>query len=495
MNDEITGMITDVSDLDASLSGIEELSVSMDIPAAAGSISAYEIHIAYVYEEGWELVDITYADIVDAYEHGKELRLISDTRGVTAYFVKVSEGTFAFNTIDGVWIIEYLVGEEQITETTHNTTESDPTVPSWAKENTKPSYTAAEVGALPDNTPIPSKVSDLQNDSGFISTETDPTVPQWAKAAQKPTYTASEVGALPDNTSIPSKTSDLQNDSGFISTETDPTVPSWAKAEQKPTYTAQEVGALPADTSIPAIGLTIPYGECSTAKATAAKEVTITGVTALQTGLMIAVKFTNSNTATDPTLKVNSLTAAAIKRYGTTAASTSAASSWNAGEVVLLLYDGTNWQMVDFNNTTYSAMTESEMQTGTATTARNITAARLKEAIGYHPPASHTHAKSEITDFPTLATVATTGDYDDLTDKPTIPSKVSDLQNDSGFITTETDPTVPSWAKAQNKPSYSASEVGAIPSTEKGANSGVCPLNSSGKIDASYLPVYNGGVS
>lgn len=35
-------------------------------------------------------------------------------------------------------------------------------------------------------------------------TETDPTVPSWAKAANKPTYTASEVGALPDTTVIPS---------------------------------------------------------------------------------------------------------------------------------------------------------------------------------------------------------------------------------------------------------------------------------------------------
>ena len=42
---------------------------------------------------------------------------------------------------------------------------------------------------------IPTKVSQLQNDSGFITTETDPTVPEWAKAAQKPTYTAAEVGA------------------------------------------------------------------------------------------------------------------------------------------------------------------------------------------------------------------------------------------------------------------------------------------------------------
>ena len=34
-----------------------------------------------------------------------------------------------------------------------------------------------------------------------------------------------------------------------------------------------------------------------------------------------------------------------------------------------------------------------------------------------------------------LATVATTGDYDDLTNKPSIPTKTSDLTNDSGFIT------------------------------------------------------------
>lgn len=45
------------------------------------------------------------------------------------------------------------------------------------------------------------------------------------------------------------------------------------------------------------------------------------------------------------------------------------------------------------------------------------------------------YAYSEITGTPTLATVATTGDYDDLTDKPTIPSKTSDLTNDSGFLT------------------------------------------------------------
>ena len=53
----------------------------------------------------------------------------------------------------------------------------------------------------------------------------------------------------------------------------------------------------------------------------------------------------------------------------------------------------------------------------------------------------HKHKKSDITDFPT---------------------NVSSFTNDAGYITSETDPTVPSWAKESSKPTYNASEVGAI---------------------------------
>lgn len=38
----------------------------------------------------------------------------------------------------------------------------------------------------------------------------------WVKQQNKPTYTAEEVGALPADTKIPSKTSELKNDSGFL---------------------------------------------------------------------------------------------------------------------------------------------------------------------------------------------------------------------------------------------------------------------------------------
>ena len=64
-------------------------------------------------------------------------------------------------------------------------------------------------------------------------------------------------------------------------------------------------------------------------------------------------------------------------------------------------------------------------------------------------------------------------DISDLTDNnrliPTVPETVSSFTNDAGYLTsfTETDPTVPSWAKAVSKPTYTASEVGALANDTK----------------------------
>lgn len=66
----------------------------------------------------------------------------------------------------------------------------------------------------------------------------------------------------------------------------------------------------------------------------------------------------------------------------------------------------------------------------------------------------------------------------------------------NGKVTLPTYPTtlpasdVYSWAKASTKPSYTASEVGAIATTSKGANNGVAELDSSGKVPSSQLPSY-----
>ena len=83
------------------------------------------------------------------------------------------------------------------------------------------------------------------------------------------------------------------------------------------------------------------------------------------------------------------------------------------------------------------------------------------------------------------------GSYNDLTNKPTIPTvptKVSAFDNDKGYLTGETDPSVPSWAKNPTKPTYTASEVGAIASSQKGAVGGVASLDNDGKVPTGQLP-------
>ena len=90
--------------------------------------------------------------------------------------------------------------------------------------------TASDVGALPKTTTVPTKTSDLQNDSGYITgyTETDPTVPTHVKNITEENILAwnnksdfsgnyEDLNGLP---TIPSKTSELTNDSNFISSTT-----------------------------------------------------------------------------------------------------------------------------------------------------------------------------------------------------------------------------------------------------------------------------------
>ena len=185
-------------------------------------------------------------------------------------------------------------------------TETDPTVPAWAKAASKPTYSYSEIQDTPalfsgnyndlTNKPtlfsgsyndltdkptiptVPTNVSAFNNDVGYLTgyTETDPTVPAWAKAASKPTYSYSEIqdtptlfsGSYNDLTNkptlfsgsyndltdkptiptVPTNVSEFNNDAGYLTgyTETDPTVPAWAKAASKPTYSYSEIQDTPA---------------------------------------------------------------------------------------------------------------------------------------------------------------------------------------------------------------------------------------------------------
>lgn len=88
---------------------------------------------------------------------------------------------------------------------------------------------------------------------------------------------------------------------------------------------------------------TCHYGTCSTAAATVAKLVTLSGFE-LYTGAQVSVKFTNANTATNPTLNVNSTGAKNIRVNNANITSTY---YWSANNTVTFVYDGTYWVMAD----------------------------------------------------------------------------------------------------------------------------------------------------
>ena len=94
------------------------------------------------------------------------------------------------------------------------------------------------------------------------------------------------------------------------------------------------------------------YGTCSTAAGTAAKTVSIPGIT-LKTGVEITVSFSATNTAANPTLNLNSTGAKAI-RYRNTAIS---AGYLAANRTYRFVYDGTCWQLVGDVDTTPAAST------------------------------------------------------------------------------------------------------------------------------------------
>ena len=97
----------------------------------------------------------------------------------------------------------------------------------------------------------------------------------------------------------------------------------------------------------------------------------------------------------------------------------------------------------------------------------------IDTALGNKANSSHNHTKSEITDFPTLSTVATSGSYDDLTNKPTIPSSIT---VDSSLSSTSTNPV-------QNKVINTALSGKASTSTATTSANGLMSSTDKSKLD------------
>ena len=126
------------------------------------------------------------------------------------------------------------------------------------------------------------------------------------------------------------------------------------------------------------------YAVCSTAAGTAAKTVSIPGIT-LKTGVEITVRFSATNTAANPTLNLNSTGAKAI-RYRNTAIS---AGYLAANRTYRFVYDGTYWQLVGDVDTNPAAATAAPKDlakaaaTGTSKNyAREDHVHKLPESVG-----------------------------------------------------------------------------------------------------------------
>ena len=350
--------------------------------------------------------------------------------------------------------------------------------------------------AWTDITGRPTKLSDLNND--LISS--------WAMAASKPSYTWSEIG------SRPTKLSQFTND----------IVSSWAMAATKPSYSWSEITSRPSalsafsedsthrlvtDSQISAWNRS--YGELIMGTQTAATG-SWTGVSSLATAsdMTSGYRFTywlpyaGSGNATltltfgDGTTKTFNLYLKGSSRLTT---------HFPAGSKIDFVYlesvsvAGSSTKYTGawpeaYYDTTYSAGTKALFDAGASTSNRVWSASVLASAVAAK---EHSHLWADIADCPSklsdftndlisswaLAATKPSYSWSEITSRPTTLASfsgdsthrlVTDTQisnwnsaygwgnhADAGYLTsfTESDPTVPAWAKTTTKPSYTLDEV------------------------------------
>lgn len=175
-------------------------------------------------------------------------------------------------------------------------------------------------------------------------------------------------------------------------------------------------------------------GTCSTAAATAAKEITISADQnfVLNKGTVIGVKFTYTNTAQNPTLNINGTGAKSIW-FNTAVITTGSLNRGGyANRYTYYIYDGTYWVWLNWgtdDNTTYSTMSVAEGQAGTATSQRVVRADYLKQIIQSYVPT--TYAGSLITDGSITFDKTASGEFLKLETSTTDPGEGSVLNDNT----------------------------------------------------------------
>ena len=279
-----------------------------------------------------------------------------------------------------------------------------------------------------------------------------------------------DISGKADKTEIPTKTSQLTNDSGFLNqipaeyvTETDLT--SYVKTVNS--VSPNEDGNVTIELPDMKGNCRAAYGTCSTEAATAEKAIVIEDLNwKLEVGSIITVRFSVANTASNVTLNVNGTGAYGIRTSGESSYTGSSSTyCGNANRALTYMFDGSHWQWISAGAYPSSATNVSLGQgyttcsTAAATKAKTASLSSYTLSTGgivvvkftYDVPAGATlninskGAKAiyykgvAITDgvikAGDTATFIYSTRYHLISIDREIPTKTSQLTNDSDFIT------------------------------------------------------------
>ena len=257
----------------------------------------------------------------------------------------------------------------------------------------KPTLFSGKYADLTGKPTIPTKVSELTNDSSFATTVQLSTkantvhTHDYADLENKPILFSGKYIDLLDKPTIPSKTSELTNDSNFVDTIALATKAnlthshSYSDLEDKPILFS---GAYKDLTGKPTIPTKISELTNDSSFATTSQ---------LNTEL-------NKKANTSHTHVYSDILDAPVSFSG-------------------------NYEDLINKPTIPTKVSDLENDENFATTSQ------LNSGLNTKANSTHTHSYAELEDLPTLFS----GNYNDLLNKPTVPSKTSELTNDSSFTT------------------------------------------------------------
>ena len=175
-------------------------------------------------------------------------------------------------------------------------------------------------------------------------------------------------------------------------------------------YGTVKEGPMSSDDKIKLDNTNIAYGTCDTSANTSAKVIKLDDLYSnwgLKKGSIIIVKFSNTNTASNPTFNVNGTGAKSVIYNTSTITTSSLNYAGYASRTAMYVYNGSQFVFMGWSydaNTTYSGMTEEEATSGTSTTNRLISAEILHNKIN----AVVSEATAGLADIPQVDQTETT---------------------------------------------------------------------------------------